>query len=84
MEEARVITKSEIRSIVSASSGVELSSVKDETEFAIDSLTLLTLQHLFETRYGIVIEPTAEDMRRFTSVNGIHAYLFDNFPSQVK
>lgn len=84
MEGTRMITKSEIRSIVSASSGIELSSMKDEAELAIDSLTLLTLQHLLEVQYGMVIEPSVEDMRRFTSVNGIHAYLSDNFPNHVK
>jgi hypothetical protein len=43
----------------------------------------MTLQQVLEQRHGVVIEPTAADLARFTSVNGIHTYLTERFPEHV-
>lgn len=47
----------------------------DTTELAIDSFTLVKLQVELENRYGVEIDPRAEDLQLFTSVAGIHTYL---------
>lgn len=79
-----MITKDEIRALVSAASGMELTSdFTDDTELSIDSLTLLNLQYLLEERHELLIEPSVEDMHLFTSVNRIHKYLLASFPDQI-
>jgi acyl carrier protein len=47
----------------------------DDAELALDSLGLLWLLHEVEQRYGLVVEPTDEEVAGLTSVRRIADYL---------
>lgn len=47
----------------------------DDTSLALDSLGLVWLLHLVESRYGLVITPSEELFAEFDSVRGITAQL---------
>jgi hypothetical protein len=80
-----VITRDDVRSILVSNAAMGLpAEITYETELAIDSFTLVWLQHTLEEQHGLVINPQFEDMNFFTSVNGIHAYLLKLFPGQVE
>ncbi len=79
-----MITKDDIRSILSSSAGMDLPvEVTYETELAIDSLTLLRLQLALEEQHSVFIDPQFKDMHFFTSINGIHEYLALHFSDRV-
>ncbi|PCG87395.1 hypothetical protein CIB93_02920 [Streptomyces sp. WZ.A104] len=71
-----MISKNDIRTILSESAGLgPPEELPDDAELAIDSFTLVVLQHGLEDRHGVVIDPQFEDMALFTSINGIHKYV---------
>jgi acyl carrier protein len=47
----------------------------DDAELLLDSLGLVWLLHEVEQRYGLVVEPTDEEVAGFTSVRRIADYL---------
>ncbi|MEU6070012.1 MULTISPECIES: acyl carrier protein [Streptomyces] len=71
-----MITKDDIRAILSENAGLgPPEQLPDDAELAIDSLTLVVLQHMLEERHGVVIDPQFADMSLFTSIDGIHKYV---------
>ncbi|MEU6990934.1 acyl carrier protein [Streptomyces sp. NPDC046465] len=71
-----MISKDDIRKILSSNAGLgPPEELPDDAELAIDSFTLVVLQHRLEERHGVVIDPQFEDMALFTSINGIHTYV---------
>ncbi|MDI6104596.1 phosphopantetheine-binding protein [Actinoplanes sp. NEAU-A12] len=52
-----------------------LADLTDDAELALDSLGLLWLLHEVEQRYGLVVEPTDEEVAGLTSVRRITDYL---------
>ncbi len=79
-----MIARDDIRSILVSSAAMGFpSEITYETELAIDSFTLVWLQHDLKEQHGVVIDPQFEDMHFFTSINGIHEYLIQCFPDQV-
>jgi hypothetical protein len=80
-----VITRDDVRSILVSNAAMGLpAEITHETELAIDSFTLVWLQHTLEEQHGLVIDPQFDDMNFFTSINGIHAYLLQRFPDRVE
>ncbi|MFG2343662.1 acyl carrier protein [Streptomyces phaeochromogenes] len=47
----------------------------DDTELILDSLGLVWLLHVVEERFGLVVEPTYEDIAGFTSLRRLTDYL---------
>ncbi|MGW2288231.1 acyl carrier protein [Streptomyces phaeochromogenes] len=47
----------------------------DDTELILDSLGLVWLLHVVEERFGLVVEPTYEDIAGFTSLRRLTEYL---------
>jgi acyl carrier protein len=79
-----VISKDEIREILSQSRSLALSAdVGDDGEFVMDSFTMVTLQASLDDRYGIRLDPRFEELQLLKSVNEIHAYLLDRFPEHM-
>ncbi|WDO10104.1 hypothetical protein ME763_33045 [Streptomyces murinus] len=71
-----MISKNDIRAILCEGAGLgPPGELPDDAELAIDSFTLVVLQHGLEERHGVVIDPQFEDMALFTSINGIHKYV---------
>ena len=71
-----MIEKEGIRAILASKKIMALpDGASDESELAIDSLTLIKLEVALEDRYGVEINPQPEDLESFTSVTGIYTYL---------
>ena len=49
--------------------------LRDDVELALDSLGLVWLLHEVEQRYGLLVDPTDEDVAGLTSVRRIVDYL---------
>jgi len=47
----------------------------EDTELILDSLGLVWLLHVVEERFGLVVEPTYEDIAGFTSLRRLTEYL---------
>ncbi|MCX4559248.1 acyl carrier protein [Streptomyces phaeochromogenes] len=47
----------------------------EDTELILDSLGLVWLLHVVEERFGLVVEPTYEDIAGFTSLRRLTGYL---------
>ncbi|MBV9024096.1 MAG: acyl carrier protein [Streptomycetaceae bacterium] len=47
----------------------------EDAELALDSLGLVWLLHVVEERYGLVVEPTNEDIAELTSLRRLTEYL---------
>ncbi|MFC8665419.1 acyl carrier protein [Streptomyces sp. NPDC057199] len=47
----------------------------EDTELILDSLGLVWLLHVVEERFGLVVEPTYEDIADFTSLRRLTDYL---------
>ncbi len=47
----------------------------EDTELILDSLGLVWLLHVVEERFGLVVEPTYEDIAGFTSLRRLADYL---------
>ncbi|MDX3227643.1 acyl carrier protein [Streptomyces sp. ME19-01-6] len=47
----------------------------EDTELVLDSLGLVWLLHVVEERYGLVVEPTDEDIVGLTSLRRLTEYL---------
>ncbi|MGI3204283.1 acyl carrier protein [Streptomyces sp. GLT-R25] len=47
----------------------------EDTELILDSLGLVWLLHVVEERFGVVVEPTYEDIAGFTSLRRLTEYL---------
>lgn len=51
---------------------------------ALDSFSLVLLQHLLEERHGIELDPEQAVLEGFASVRDIHLYLAENFPADME
>ncbi|CRK56721.1 hypothetical protein [Alloactinosynnema sp. L-07] len=79
-----MITRDEIREILSTCRSMDLPpDIEDDAELVIDSFTLVTIQAALEDRHGLVVDPRFEDLRLFTSIANIHAFLSRNFPDSA-
>ncbi|MGX1912618.1 acyl carrier protein [Streptomyces phaeochromogenes] len=47
----------------------------EDTELILDSLGLVWLLHVVEERFGLVVEPSYEDIAGFTSLRRLTGYL---------
>lgn len=47
----------------------------EEAELVLDSLGLVWLLHVVEERYGLIVEPTDEDIAGLTSLRRLTGYL---------
>jgi len=47
----------------------------EDTELVLDSLGLVWLLHVVEERYGLVVEPSDEDIARLTSLRRLTGFL---------
>ncbi|MCX4907359.1 acyl carrier protein [Streptomyces sp. NBC_00878] len=47
----------------------------EDTELILDSLGLVWLLHVVEERFGLIVEPTYEDISGFTSLRRLTDYL---------
>ena len=48
----------------------------EDTELVLDSLGLVWLLHVVEERYGLIVEPTYEDISGLTSLRRLAGYLY--------
>ncbi|GGP84020.1 acyl carrier protein [Streptomyces melanogenes] len=79
-----MITTADIRAILVENTTIGLpADLGDDTELVVDSFALTWLKHALESQYGLVIDPTGEDLAGFTSVLAIHDYLQRTHPDAV-
>ncbi|HEY8534361.1 MAG TPA: hypothetical protein VIL44_10940 [Micromonospora sp.] len=71
------ITRDELRALLVDCQIVPYSAAEldDDTPIVIDSFALVWLIQMLQERYNIVLDPSDEDVKTFTSVRSIHDYL---------
>ncbi|MET9535448.1 MULTISPECIES: hypothetical protein [unclassified Streptomyces] len=80
-----MIRKSDLQRIVTEALSMQASGeVGYETPLALDSFSLVLLQHLLEERHGIELDPEQAVLEGFASVRDIHLYLAENFPADME
>ncbi|MEW1866411.1 hypothetical protein OG896_02405 [Streptomyces sp. NBC_00669] len=80
-----MIRKSDLQKIVTEALSMQASGeVGYDTPLAMDSFSLVMLQHLLEELHGIELEPEPAILHGFASVREIHLYLAENFPADTE
>lgn len=79
-----MISKNDIKAILTDSRSMALApDVDHETQFVLDSFSLVALQSVLQEDYDIEFEPAWEELQELTSVTTIHEYLSRRYPDRV-